>query len=316
METNHLREFVEFSKSMNYTTAAKKLFITQPALSSHIASLEKEIGAPLIVKRANHLVLTPAGKHLSGELEELLRSLQTMVTQSVSMAERILPIFIRNDTAYFDDILLRARKRFSENHPEKEIEFSITIPPGSRVEALEKGVIDFDIGRFLNFVDSGESIEELYDTEGLSYFLQKVEDQFFWISNESPLFHKEKIFAEDLRDCTLVTTADPVSVVLGNQMVRLFKEQNVPIQLTHLTLRTLFEYYYTDIKQGFGLVGESLARSVGLNLNSQTRRTFTIEGMHPRLQIYTVYCDDMLNQGSRDFIEALKEVAITTPSKK
>lgn len=47
MNTTQLRYFMELSKTLNYSTAAQQLFITQPTLSRSIMALEDEVGAKL-----------------------------------------------------------------------------------------------------------------------------------------------------------------------------------------------------------------------------------------------------------------------------
>ena len=47
---NHLNlvYFITAARELNFTRAAEKLFISQQALSNHIASLEKDVGISLI----------------------------------------------------------------------------------------------------------------------------------------------------------------------------------------------------------------------------------------------------------------------------
>ncbi|NTU88340.1 MAG: LysR family transcriptional regulator [Actinobacteria bacterium] len=61
MRIETLKEFIEFSKCLNFTTAAKKLHISQPALSNHILDLENELGVELVC-RGHNRELTAAGK--------------------------------------------------------------------------------------------------------------------------------------------------------------------------------------------------------------------------------------------------------------
>lgn len=61
MKIEALREFVEFAKCQNITVAARRLYLSQPALSNHIAGIEKELGVEL-VHRGHTLELTAAGK--------------------------------------------------------------------------------------------------------------------------------------------------------------------------------------------------------------------------------------------------------------
>ena len=43
MNLKQLEAFVEVAQSGSFSKAAKKLFLTQPTISAHIASLEKEL---------------------------------------------------------------------------------------------------------------------------------------------------------------------------------------------------------------------------------------------------------------------------------
>lgn len=49
------------AQEQNITTAAKKLYISQPALSRMILDLEQELGTPLFIRERNALRLTQAG---------------------------------------------------------------------------------------------------------------------------------------------------------------------------------------------------------------------------------------------------------------
>ena len=44
-----LRCFVEVAQELNYAKAASNLFISQPAVSRHIISLENDLGVPLFI---------------------------------------------------------------------------------------------------------------------------------------------------------------------------------------------------------------------------------------------------------------------------
>lgn len=67
----YLREFLVFQSHMNYTAAAKELYISQPALSSHISALEKELDVEL-VSHGRMPALTQAGRTLVEEASHLI----------------------------------------------------------------------------------------------------------------------------------------------------------------------------------------------------------------------------------------------------
>ena len=59
-----VQTFLTVCRTLNYTQAARELNITQPAVSQHIAALERHYGAPLFVKEGKRPRLTEAGKLL------------------------------------------------------------------------------------------------------------------------------------------------------------------------------------------------------------------------------------------------------------
>ena len=70
MELSYLQEYVVFSRYLSMAETARQMHISQPALSHHIAALEREFGVPLV----NHelpLSLTRAGKLLVTRANEI-----------------------------------------------------------------------------------------------------------------------------------------------------------------------------------------------------------------------------------------------------
>ena len=64
MQMSHLKYFVETAKCASMRKAAERLFITQSALSSAIATLEGEIGVTLFDRFPRGLLLTVAGREV------------------------------------------------------------------------------------------------------------------------------------------------------------------------------------------------------------------------------------------------------------
>lgn len=61
MELRHLRTFVAVAETLNISEAARRLRVTQPALSRQIRALEDTLGRPLFVRVPGRLRLTSAG---------------------------------------------------------------------------------------------------------------------------------------------------------------------------------------------------------------------------------------------------------------
>ena len=54
--------FYEFYLERSFSGAAKKLFISQPALSASVKKVEKQLGVTIFDRSTNPISLTPAGK--------------------------------------------------------------------------------------------------------------------------------------------------------------------------------------------------------------------------------------------------------------
>jgi predicted ATPase/DNA-binding transcriptional LysR family regulator len=60
-----LRAFAAVARQRSFSRAAEELYVTQPAVSKHVASLEAELGTQLVVRDRRALALTPAGEVLA-----------------------------------------------------------------------------------------------------------------------------------------------------------------------------------------------------------------------------------------------------------
>jgi DNA-binding transcriptional LysR family regulator len=72
MDIPKLRIFAMVAKVGNFTRAAELLYLTQPTVSQQIATLEAQLGAPLIERLPRRLKLTPAGEALLPYAEQIL----------------------------------------------------------------------------------------------------------------------------------------------------------------------------------------------------------------------------------------------------
>jgi DNA-binding transcriptional LysR family regulator len=76
MELRHLRYFVAVAREQNFTRAARRLGIAQPALSQQIQALEHELGVVLIERSNRTSGLTEAGAGLLKRAEQILLEVQ------------------------------------------------------------------------------------------------------------------------------------------------------------------------------------------------------------------------------------------------
>lgn len=64
MDFRQLENFIEVSRQMSFTKAAKNLYISQQGISKSIKSLEEELGILLFYRTSSSIVLTEYGSCL------------------------------------------------------------------------------------------------------------------------------------------------------------------------------------------------------------------------------------------------------------
>ncbi len=72
MNLKQIEVFVAVSEHENFSKAANELFLSQPTVSAHISSLEKELGVRLFHRNTKEVRLTEQGNRLYGYARQML----------------------------------------------------------------------------------------------------------------------------------------------------------------------------------------------------------------------------------------------------
>ena len=88
MNDHQLLCFLTVSRTLNFTTAARELYCTQPALSYQIRSLEKELDLALFERSTTRVALTEAGRAFVPQAEGIYRSILNARTALKGFARR------------------------------------------------------------------------------------------------------------------------------------------------------------------------------------------------------------------------------------
>ncbi|MBD2195851.1 MULTISPECIES: LysR family transcriptional regulator [Calothrix] len=78
MKLSQLRAVVAVADCGNFSEAALKLQLSQPAISHAIATLEEELGVPLFARGRHGAILTPAGERIVYHARQSLHHLEMM----------------------------------------------------------------------------------------------------------------------------------------------------------------------------------------------------------------------------------------------
>ncbi len=90
MDLKQLRYFVTVAEEGTISAAAKRLFMSQPPLSTQMKLLERELGCPLFERGQKHIRLTETGKVLYDRAQNILRMEASMRQdiEAISSAEQ------------------------------------------------------------------------------------------------------------------------------------------------------------------------------------------------------------------------------------
>lgn len=91
IDFSSLKVFLEVSQDCNMSAAAKRLDITQPAISSAIHKLEEALDVELFDRSSRPLSLTSAGRILQSRGEEILSSVENLTTEVVQSMHGKMP---------------------------------------------------------------------------------------------------------------------------------------------------------------------------------------------------------------------------------
>lgn len=193
MKISQLEYFVEVVRTNNISKAAKKLYVSQPAISAAIKELEKEFNTTLFIRYNNQLTLTDEGHYLYIQAQNLLAAF-TKAEEDMHIyvkKSEILKIGVPPMLGTF--LLPPIIEQFSKLHPHVEIQL---VELGS--VANKKAIIDREIT--LGLTVKGK---ENYP-ESLNY--HKVVDTtlLFVINKNHPLSKKAIIGIEDIDSTPLI----------------------------------------------------------------------------------------------------------------
>lgn len=89
MELYQLKTFIVAAEEGQITKAARRLHITQPAVSAQIKSLEGAVGLPLFERTGAGIVLTPAGSELLEEARIVIAASKAFALRSRKLREEL-----------------------------------------------------------------------------------------------------------------------------------------------------------------------------------------------------------------------------------
>lgn len=184
MDTDQLLHFQSVAELRNFTHAAQRLSLSQPALSRSIQRLEEELGQPLFDRKPRSVELTDAGQLFLPRAQQILLTLEDCKAEICDDGHsgRIRVAAIPTIAPYFLPGLLQS---FSADYPQAQIivqeETTDELMRQCKQGDLDVAIVALPVPT--RYVD----IEELFD-----------EELMLVLSNGHPLTEKKQIRIGDL----------------------------------------------------------------------------------------------------------------------
>lgn len=127
IDPHNLQALIAVAETRSFTAAAKRLFITQPAISKRIALLEDQLNSPLVQRHGQSLTLTDAGEVLLKHAYQIIADIDAAkqaVDQSTGEVQGALNIVTAHHIGL--TYLADALKLFAQQYPKVQIDLTFT----------------------------------------------------------------------------------------------------------------------------------------------------------------------------------------------
>ena len=147
MELRELRAFVAVVEEGSLSAAARKLHVSQPALSQTITALERQLGIQLLIRRSTGVRATEAGLTLLGEARAVLaRHDQALAALARHTAAGPTVLRIGIPLELPADLLTGPVADLAAAHPETRVQ-ARHMSTAAEFEALRAGELDLGLVR-------------------------------------------------------------------------------------------------------------------------------------------------------------------------
>ncbi len=192
MNLRTLQYFVVLAEELNFSRAAERLHVAQPALSQQIRSLEERLGAQLVDRGSRPLRLTEAGSYLCTEARQILASCEqaALGARDIGLGTRgWLSIGFTRSAMY--SVLPPALKAFHQAYPQVELKLFEMLTE-EQADALRDARIHIGIGRQAPSIPGCTTRPLLRECVMVA------------LAQEHPLAAAEKVCMADLADSPLI----------------------------------------------------------------------------------------------------------------
>lgn len=160
MELRQLKYFIKTAQTLNFSEAARSLYITQSTLSQQIKALEDELGCPLFERNSHNVSLTESGEIMVPLVKQILHDAEVCKSQIMDLQELITGTLNIGATFSFSPLVKETIKDFISRYPgvrlnvinrsmeelmemlrRREVDFVLAFKPDTLFDEIESQVL-------------------------------------------------------------------------------------------------------------------------------------------------------------------------------
>lgn len=290
---NQLRVFHQAAKNMNFTAAAKKLFITQPAVTAHIKLFEDSCNLRLFQKRGRKIYLTDEGRALydyTRKVFEYEKEIEDLIDDLKELKRGMLRLGTSKSYARYVMSLLITSFRDAYPH------IKIHLDEGSSLDIIHS---------LLDLKNEVAVIAKVEDNPDICFIPFSREEVILILAPKHPLAMKRSITPAELAEEPLITKERGSGT---RKLVNEFFDDN-GISPEILMETSNAEFIKQVVQRGDG-VSFIVREAVEVELQEKKLVTVPIKGQRIFLDVSIAYLKDQhLSPPAQAFVDILLKIA-------
>ncbi len=195
MRLEHFQYVVEIAQCKSMSKASKKLFITQPSLSTAIQNLEDELGFQIFKRSASGVVLTEKGEELLKISEGMVKHLEMVKELANPDHEIVTTLNLAAVPVFCNALMIQLIQLLKKNHPHVNVNI-MELRPNKILQTLVSGQADLAIGTY-----SPSSKEQTFQEAAKNNLIIEpiFEDSMYcFLHRNHPLARRESVTFDDI----------------------------------------------------------------------------------------------------------------------
>lgn len=301
MDIERIREFVLFSCTMNFTTAARELHMSQPNLSKHIRDMEREAGVTLVSRGgvSSQTVLTEAGARFLDYARRAVADYDDAIGECRQIEAAEPPVKLQ-DLRHVINAVSQLRARLKEAGCATG-NFSYVPVAGPVLDALDSGAVDFAFS-FQPFADAPGLCGSPWETEYGAIALHP-EPLRAMVSADSPFADKGSISLAEIEQARVLRGDSAFFEQMSDVIATLFAAQGCKLSFAAFSDRPLSGGAYPMEAQHVNLCTDRFIQYYR-DLDAEDFEVIGIQGFEPVFYPFLLYRRDNASPAVHRIVDA------------